>query len=292
MEKMSTLFGMISSKNSLKYTNIALKSFFLTTEFKKGDRFILIDNDNCWMRDVNGLVIKNEKPMSFAANINLLLRIADRENLDLILMSNDVVFTPGWREPLEKRDDIITLPSCNQTYSYFDENQNLLIPSSLTIEEFTNPEKLFFVANEHKKMMFDYYERLHTSFYVFRLPRIIYYLVGFFDESFGKGGGEDVDYRIRASLFGFDTKFVTTSYLLHFQGASTWRSGEDMMETKLRNEQYFNRFSEKWSIDSANLFLQIGNHQAVKEKYQIELDWKFSDLMKKLNVRYQNSKFS
>lgn len=285
MEKMPTLFGMISSANSINYTRLAIESFKSNTILHPGDRFVLIDNDNCWYEDIDGLLIKNETPKSFASNVNRLLKIADRENLDLILLSNDVIFTKNWRDPLEKRDDIICLPSCNQTYTYLDDQNNALIPPSLSIEDNYYIDNLEFVANEHEKMSFEYYERLHISFYAFRLPKNVFYVVGLFDESFGPGGGEDVDYRIRASLLGFETKYVSTSYLLHFQGKSTWQSGEDPETTKNRNKKYFDRFVEKWGSDAANLFLPIGNSQEIINRYQLSDSQSFYQMLRALDVR-------
>jgi GT2 family glycosyltransferase len=162
-----TLFGMITSAGSRHFTPYALNSFFSTTQLKENDLFVLVDNDNVWT-DLSHPwlnVIKNETPQSFAANINQMMKIANEYELDFVMMNNDLVFTPGWREALEKADDIICLPSCNQTHSYIE------IPNTWTLEEYNNNyEMLCRVALNHTSQNSGFYERFYTAFYFFRVP--------------------------------------------------------------------------------------------------------------------------
>lgn len=272
--KKPTLFGMISSKESIAYTRYALNSFFSTTQLSDEDAVMLIDNDDSWddfsYPYVN--IVKNQQKKSFAANINHLIQLADQNSLDLIVMNNDIVFTEGWRESLELRDDIICLPSCNQTHIYNNEQAEPIIPSTMTLEQYANRwDLLTYVANHHVNANSGYYERFHTAFYLFRLPRKIYKDVGSFDESFAPCGGEDVDYRIRAALKGYQTLYTNHSYVLHFHGKSTWAGSETDKDIERRNSQYFNTFAKKYSDDCANLFLQIGNSQPIISKYELEM---------------------
>jgi GT2 family glycosyltransferase len=74
----------------------------------------------------------------------------------------------------------------------------------------------------------------------------VYSVVGNLDESFGAGGGEDRDYCIRCYQAGFELRYALNSYILHFQGKSTWRGGETREQTAARNRFYTERFKEKW----------------------------------------------
>ena len=264
-----TLFGMITSAGSRHFTPYALNSFFSTTQLKENDLFVLVDNDNVWT-DLSHPwlnVIKNETPQSFAANINQMMKIANEYELDFVMMNNDLVFTPGWREALEKADDIICLPSCNQTHSYIE------IPNTWTLEEYNNNyEMLCRVALNHTSQNSGFYERFYTAFYFFRVPRKIYQAVGLFDEEFKPVGGEDVDYRIRAAQLGYKTMYTNDSYVLHFHGKSSWDGSEDKKAIEKRNSDYFQYFSKKYNKDLANLCLQIGNAQEVINKYQLSQD--------------------
>jgi GT2 family glycosyltransferase len=281
-----TLFGMITSKESTAYTRYALNSFFSTTSIESDDIIVLIDNDGSWddysYPYVN--IVKNNQKQSFAANINQFMKLADENSLDLVVMNNDVVFTEGWRQSLELRDDIICLPSCNQTHVYNDDKGNPILPSTLTLEEYNNRyDMLTYLANHHTNANSDYYERFHTAFYLFRLPRRVYLDVGLVDETFAPCGGEDVDYRIRAALKGYKTLYTNGSYVLHFHGKSTWAGSETAKEIERRNSDYFNNFVKKYNEDCANLFLQIGNNQPIISKYGLELldSNDFTGVMKK-----------
>lgn len=267
-----TLFGMVTTAKSSNFTYYALNSFFSTVTLNPQDLFVLIDNDNVWedFSYPNVRIIRNKQPLSFAANINQLISIADSRDLDLIMLNNDLVFTPGWRDALESSDDVICLPSCNQTHVFTNDSKEPIFPPSLTVSDYNNNwELLCQVAQIHKSTIPTTFEKLHTPYYAFRLPKSIYRIVGLFSEDYGKGGGEDVDYRIRAAMQGFRTVYTTQSYILHFHGKSTWNGAEDSVETKQRNDYYFSKFIEKWGDDAANLFLQTGNNASIIEKYNL-----------------------
>jgi len=65
-------------------------------------------------------------------------------------------------------------------------------------------------------------------------------------------GGEDIDYRIRASQLGYDIQIDTSSYLLHFYGKSIWRSGESKEKTLKREKNYRQYFEKKWGKEMSD----------------------------------------
>ena len=91
-----------------------------------------------------------------------------------------------------------------------------------------------------------YLRVLTLPFFAVKIPYAIYSVVGPLDESFGVGGGEDKDYCVRCYQRGFEIRFALNSYILHFQGKSTWRGAETREETAARDRFYSARFKEKW----------------------------------------------
>ncbi len=254
---------MISTRNSRYYTDQAVETFLKSTKLSKDDEFYLIDNDGECDYNYGVPVIVNQSPKSFAANVNDMIDKANGR--DIFVLSNDVAFTPKWNEPLKQYSNILLLPSCNQTHLY-----NNLKPS-MHISELSNWASLVDCAEQHKRSLRPgFFERLLMGFYVFRLPAKIYNSVGLFDEQFGVGGGEDVDYRLRTLQAGYQVKYHSQSYLLHFAGKSTWDGPEKQQETEQRNRQYMEKFSNKWGADLANLCLVGGNPVPVIEKYGLE----------------------
>jgi GT2 family glycosyltransferase len=250
---MNCLENMITTEKSHQYTELAISSFFNNTHLDKLDRFILIDNDNYIDYEITNIeILHHEHPHSFAQNLNKIINNADGS--DLILLNNDIIFTPNWAEPLKTHNNKILIPACNQTHPY---NCNKLnVSHTMTLEEFRNRyDELNQIAEFHTTTVNPkQVESLLMQFYAFVLPASVYQTVGYFDETFGKGGAEDVDYRFRTLLAGFEVKYTNESYLLHFHGKSTWTC-ETKEQIEERNNIYINRFKEKWGQTLTDIFI-------------------------------------
>jgi hypothetical protein len=259
------LYAMITSKSSRYYTDLALSSFLKNTRLSANDEFVLIDNDSEDTYEYDN-TIKNLIPKSFAANCNQLIDLANGRNL--VLVSNDIIFTPDWNLPLTQYSSALTLPSCNQTHLYT--LGSLQLQPTMQLSSYENKSReLEQIAVYHRSQVFGLFERLLMAFYAFSLPVSVYNRVGYFDENFGLGGGEDVDYRLRAVEQDIPVKYLSQSYLLHFSGKSTWDGPEKQREIEERNQKYFSKFADKWGEDLANLCLVGGNPGPVIEKYQL-----------------------
>jgi len=73
----------------------------------------LIDRQN----QIN-VYINNKTPKSWATNFNKGLRIAKKLKKHFVVITNDIIFTDNWFEPLKQRDDAILIPACNINYLY------------------------------------------------------------------------------------------------------------------------------------------------------------------------------
>ena len=251
-------YGMVNTSRSSAYTLPALQSFFRHTPLGPDDRFFLFDNDGDFDLPPGFdrvEVIRNPEPRGFAANVNQVIVRARETGADVIFPNNDVIFTKGWLEPLIQRDDAILLPLCNQFRLYG--HGSLQLAPAMDLDEYLGKdEDLDRIVEQHgREIDVDFANTLHMSFFCFRIPNRIHSEIGLFDEKFGRGGGEDVDYRIRAHLAGYEVMMAAKSYLLHFMGKSTWRGGEDAEQIKRRNATYVDYFTQKWGADLARVFL-------------------------------------
>ena len=224
-------YSMVNVSASKEYTKPALDSFFRTTILKPNDKFFLIDNDNSLTEKYpNVTLVKNSTPKTFAENVNQILSAAIDAHADFIFLSNDVLFTENWNEPLHQRRNGIKVPNCNSTpLSLGDPLPN--IPQAMG---HTSPKLI--------------------PFFCFFIPNHIAKIVGLFDEQF-INGAEDVDYRVRADSFGFPTEVILESYVYHYIGKSTWLSGEPRSETDKRNQDYTNKFLNKWGEEITSKYL-------------------------------------
>lgn len=263
---MGILYGMVTLKVTNEYANKAVDSFFRNTILKSDDKFVMIDNDgdfkSNWNNnriDENNFIL-NDKLESFSFNMNILMRMAIQENKDLVFLSNDVIFTPNWSELLVTDDMTLSVPSCNQTH-------NLGIPSSLSLDEFNDRYDILNEISSKVNNEMKYFQSMLMPFYVCRIPLKILKEVGEYDEMFVVGG-EDVDYRIRCLIKGFNVTY-TPSFLLHFNGKSSWNGVETIKQTKERDFNYKIRFISKWGLDLKDICFINSDPNRVINKYNL-----------------------
>ena len=260
-----TVYAIISTAKSDFYAGLAIDTFLKYTKLGPGDKFYLIDNDAVGAHSDKAVtIIANETPQNFAKNVNKIIALADGK--DVVILNNDIAFTSDWSVPLQGYSNCIVVPSCNQTHLYT--SDNFTLESAMNIDQY-NEYELNNIVRQHKTLVKQgLFERHVIPFYAVKIPANIYKKIGGFDETYGHGG-EDVDYRIRAIQAGFGVKYVSQSYLLHFQGKSSWSGAETAQETKQRDTQYYQRFVELWGSDLTNLLLTGGDAKSVADKYQL-----------------------
>jgi hypothetical protein len=263
---MGTLYGMVTLKVTNDYANKAVESFFSNTTLNTDDKFIMVDNDGDFKSNWNnGRIseddfILNDKLESFSYNMNILMRLAIKENKDLVFLSNDVIFTPNWSELLVTDDMTLSIPSCNQTH-------NLGIPSSLSMDEFGDRYDILNQISLGVNKEMKYFQSMLMPFYVLRIPLKILKEVGEYDEMFVVGG-EDVDYRLRCLIKGFNVTY-TPSFLLHFNGKSSWNGVENIQQTKERDYNYKIRFISKWGLDLKDICFINSDSMRVINKFRL-----------------------
>jgi len=226
---------------------------------------VLIDNDGDWIDNhhrgafpVRNILV-NDQPQNVSQNINQLIELASEHQQDLVFLSNDVVFTPGWYTRFFS--NIVTVPACNQTHNYG-------IPSALSLEEFSDFNSLDAIAINHMNENRTPFERAIMPTYVACIPYSVYSQVGEFDKTFSMGG-EDVDYRLRCLQAGIDFKY-SNGYLLHFNGKSSWNGVETQEQTVIRDQKYKQQFVDKWGQDLYDLCITGGNADRIIKQYQLE----------------------
>jgi GT2 family glycosyltransferase len=252
-------FAMASVKSSVAYTYPALDSFFKHTQLAPEDSFMLIDNDGSLdrqrLRAYEGIEYRaNKRPNSFAANLNQAMRRASEKGADLYFLNNDLIFSEAWLTPLERAGETVAIPASNAQFAYragpFQLDPFMDLDAYLTKESYFEA-----ITKAHCKANRGFRPCYRAAYFCVRIPRAVYDRVGQMDERFGPGGGEDMDYTIRLFQHGFQLGHVLDSFVLHFQGKSTWRGGETRQETQERNTAYMAAFQEKWGEPLTALFL-------------------------------------
>jgi GT2 family glycosyltransferase len=261
------LFGMVSMQVSRQYTEVALRSFFEHTSLTPGERFILIDNDGSLSGLGDGYssveVVVPPNPCSFAENINYAMRNADREDADLYFLNNDLLFTPGWSEFLRNPEPIILSPFTNRELR--GRFGDIELEGTMDLDSIEGKESTIYeVARRLREKPSALLAVVTFAFACVKVPREVYRAVGEFDETFGRGGAEDTDYAVRAHLAGYRVAYEPRSFVVHFNGKSTW-CAESKEEEAERCAKFRGVFTEKWGADLRELL--IGYDQGILSKY-------------------------
>jgi GT2 family glycosyltransferase len=237
-------------QSSEKYTHYALDTFFRNSIFGKQDKFFLIDNDKTFSKHYDNVtVISNASSKSFAENMNFILKQAIMDGADFIGLNNDIIFTKNWNQNLGDLNSV-SIPLCNQHL------QGDWIKGEMELEEFIGKEEsLNQIASQITSQLQNVAPNLIKAFYCFYVPYEVSSKVGLLDEEFGKGGGEDIDYGLRAEQLGFETKFNHQSYLLHFSHRTL--EHETKEEKDKRTEQLYLHFCKKWGKEIADKRLSL-----------------------------------
>jgi GT2 family glycosyltransferase/glycosyltransferase involved in cell wall biosynthesis len=255
----ANVFGMITTSASAHYTPVALRSFFAHTPFGHGDKFVLVDNDGDFVLPADLpasqiTIVRPTRPQGFARNANALLAEARALGADLFLLNNDLVFTSGWLEPLLANRRALLSPLSNAELTR--SAGALTTRPTMDLDEYVGREAdLEAIAAQHRSVAQGYRAVASVAFFCIKIPRAVYEVVGDFDEQFGKGGGEDRDYAVRAWIAGIPQEYAMQSYVLHFQGKSTWRGPETPEQQSERDRRYTEAFHKKWGPALTYAFL-------------------------------------
>lgn len=255
------LFAMVTTRSSRDYTPHAVRTFFETTPLRPVDRLVLISNDDPdAAEELRGYpqceVRLNPEPRGFAANANRCIDEALARGADLFFMNNDIIFSDEWLPPLLGADDAILVPLSNREVGYAASvvvmqtkhvAGTLVLQAPMELRQYLQAPRMFeAIVEMHRRGGYGSNSLIVIPFYCVRLPLPILQAVGKFDERFGRAGGEDYDYALRAWLAGFELKLVLGSYLLHFWGKSTIYAKDSGPTTYDRG--FLQIFKDKWGV--------------------------------------------
>lgn len=258
---MSRLFAMIAAQASFEYSVLTLRSFQAMTKLEPTDRFLVIDNESderieALLKGSQGVQLARRKqPASFAENANLALQLAAKQEADLILLNNDIFFSPGWCEALCSAPEGVVAANGNQNIAATAGAFSL--KPTMIMEDLRGNEAAFFaIAKDVAQKKQNYLPALKTNFFAVRIPKEVYEKLGFFDTRFGIAGGEDDDYCVRAHLAGIPVLVAEHCFLLHFAGKSSWDGPESKEEWQKREEGFVSAFQDKWGPRITQLLLK------------------------------------
>ena len=232
----------IPVRNNRDYLKNTLHSLFKNTALPFN--LIIVDDvsngqTKAYLRTLkNYTLISNERQMGFPHNINLIIDYSNTPYL--VLLNSDTYVTKGWLNLLincleSNSAHGIAGPSTSFAWS---EQRIVDRPdwSPSQIEEFGRK------TYENYGKRYKYLNILHNVIgFCYAFKRELVEIIGYFDEAYGLGQCEEIDYNTRAAKAGYKCVWVCGAYVHHYGGKSfNNRDTEKLLE---RNKRiYQNKF--------------------------------------------------
>ncbi len=260
------IFAFLHCSHSAAYTAVTLESFFRYTPLSAADQVLVLDNDGDFKSNDARLEVLRTNGQTFAQNVNVVLWRALQEHTAAYCCNNDLLFTRGWREPLEQMGNCLATPVHHHNVPSVTAAK-VVVPRSFDIEFYRQHEAALreFCDRTPELLTRRRVERVwFPSFSCVRIPAEIIGRLGPLDERF-RNGGEDGDYVLRAHLQGIECVVPQNSFVFHFGGKSTYNidpghtkktASKTWVAAPLdeRDEFVSREFTAKWGRTVTELF--------------------------------------
>lgn len=163
--------------------------------------------------------VRNDKNLGFVQNCNNAVLKIDKTDNDILLLNSDTIVTKGFLEEL-----LAVLYSSNDIGAVSPRSNNATI-ATIPIASTRNKGGLtpeasynFFIKNNKNLPRYTIAPVAHGFCMLVRRELIKRY--GLFDEVFGKGYGEEVDFCLRIRGHGYESAISNWAYVFHLEGRS------------------------------------------------------------------------
>jgi GT2 family glycosyltransferase len=226
---MAIVYCMVTTRGTAEYARLALRSFFEHTPLGRDDLLLLVDDDGQFEvpEALTGpylRLVRNPRPRSFAANANLALHEARERMADLVLLHDDVVFTPGWLRPLLASGRTLAAPASNAEYP--GALGSLSLPPGADPAALAGLDaELHLAAERHARQVRGRRRVAVAPCRCVRIPQAVWANVGSFDERFAGRAAGWRDFALRLWLAGSGHDLALDSFVVHLQAAGDGGSG-------------------------------------------------------------------
>ena len=240
--KLEDVSIILAAYNALKYSKACLWSIYEYTP--PGYKLILVNNGSTdetgefFDRIPGAYVIHNEKNLGFPGGYNRGMQAASTKYM--LLINNDCLVSHNWLNnmlscALSDRQIGIVGPRSNR------------VPGRQRLEkEFKDMEEFYaFTAGFNRPDSSKWFPVSRLSGFCYLINREVVKKIGYFDETFGVGTHEDVDYCLRAKQAGFKLYCAGDVFIHHFSHRTFIENNMDLQEIYHYNKYLLN---QKWSL--------------------------------------------
>lgn len=171
------------------------------------------------IKDKPGFVYhRNKKNLGFLQNCNNAVTNLEKTNNDILLLNSDTEVTEGF---LEELIDVLGLSQDHGAVSPRSNNASITtVPLSTASQKGIGGERSWRIYQKIKSHLPRYYEAPVAHGFCMLIRRDIIKKYGLFDEVFGKGYGEEVDFCQRIARYGYKSLIANHAYVFHLEARS------------------------------------------------------------------------
>lgn len=226
--------------NALEDTKLLLDSLVKNFNFENNEIWLVND---CSNRDTTDflrnfvvknndfILLENDENLGFVKTCNKGMQLANGKII--VLLNSDTIIPSGFCERIKKcfesdKDIGVASPISSNSYSYY-----IKQPTDLTLEQMNR-----LLRKNHKPT---YPTILSAEGFCFCIRKKVIKEIGYFDEIFGKGYHEEVDFAYRAFTNGWFNVLIDDLYVYHKKNASFGELNSN--ELIVKNDKIFH---ERW----------------------------------------------
>jgi len=220
--------------NAYEYTCNCVESIKVNTT---GDyEIVLIDNGSTDETKDIDVAVRFKENQGFAKAANKGIEIS--EGNYVCLLNNDVIVTPGALDLLKQHIDRNEMDIAGACTNFCAGKQQILIPEYDNIEELYQRAFRYAMQNKYN---YEIADSVIGFCMMFRKKLLID--IGYFDEQFGLGNCEDIDFCMRAKKAGYKIGIAKDVYVHHFGGVTHKILGIDYNKLLKENQE---KLEKKW----------------------------------------------
>ncbi len=216
---------------------------------------------------------RNPKNLGFVKTCNRAVFELDRTENDILLLNSDTKPTAGW---LEEMQAVLYLSSKNGTVTPRTNNATLAtVPLWAAPQKGIKAEESYKFYNKIKPKLPRFYVVPVGHGFCMLIRRSLTKKYGLFDEAFGKGYGEEVDFCMRIKAGGYLSILSNWSYVFHLEARSftlpiknelLQKNNQIIWERYPTYRQVVRGYLEKVTAEEAKIEEELGiQHQEYKE---------------------------
>lgn len=209
---------------------------------------------------------RNPENLGFVKNCNRAVSELDGTSNDIMLLNSDTKVTEGFLEEMiavlyDDKKNAVVSPRSNNATIY-------TIPISAIQQRGIDPDRSYEMFLKHHKSLPRYHPAPTGHGFCMLIRRDLIQKYGLFDEVFGKGYGEEVDFCRRLKNHGYESVMANHAYVFHMEARSfSMETKKQLLEenNKIVRSRYPEYKQEVGDyIESANAL----------EGFMVDLSWK------------------